>query len=62
MGKYLAVWSDTKSRSVIPAYDLESEEFLRYHTAGNVLRFRSGEGDPIIPGSVADSHPTKIRI
>ena len=55
VGNYLAEWSATTSRSVIPICDPEQEEFLGCHMAGNVMCFRSEEEDMKITGSVADS-------
>ena len=41
VGNYLAGWSATTSRSVIPVCDPEQEEFLGCPMAGNVMCFRS---------------------
>ena len=49
------MFSVTKSWSVISVCNLEKEEFLGCHMAGNIMCFRSGKEDRKIPGSVADS-------
>ena len=41
----MAGWFATTSRSVIPVFDPEQEEFLGCHMVANVMCFRSDEED-----------------